>query len=346
MTTVPGMRSNDPVSMDIDQLRGWASFMDGAVIVSLIATILAVAALGTTTFLSFRYGSAVRAHEQAALDHYKSVESQAAQHEREAAAARERAASLEREIATARGRTAMLEQEVSSAHQRAAALVQEAAMARERAAALEQAARDAGERAAQAAQERAAAAEKAATPAFDAAAIRQRLADIGKLVRDATTRSPAPESVPAPAPAPLAEKAVEPSPPPSPPPSPFVASLKKFAGTKAALFLLGQVSDAPAIGATISADLGAAGWAPETWTWGGVAGIFGVVVLVRDGSDAATNEAPLLSWKPYGWPASTRPRETGRPTGGRFRGTLNGPQVPAPTDAAIRIVVGSKARGA
>ena len=29
---------------------------------------------------------------------------------------------------------------------------------------------------------------------------------------------------------------------------------------------------------------------------------------------------------------------------GRFRGTLNGPQTPSPTDAAIRIVVGEKAR--
>jgi hypothetical protein len=31
---------------------------------------------------------------------------------------------------------------------------------------------------------------------------------------------------------------------------------------------------------------------------------------------------------------------------GRFRGTLNGPQTPSPTDAAIRIVIGEKARKA
>ncbi len=49
-TTVPGMRSNKPVSMDIDQLRGWASIMDKAMIASLVATILAVVALGITTF--------------------------------------------------------------------------------------------------------------------------------------------------------------------------------------------------------------------------------------------------------------------------------------------------------
>jgi hypothetical protein len=97
---------------------------------------------------------------------------------------------------------------------------------------------------------------------------------------------------------------------------------------------------------TISADLGQAGWAPQTWTWGGVAGIFGVVVLVRDGSDPATHEAAAalvdalaaagFNASKGDWPANW----------GRFRGTLNGPQTPSPTDAAIRIVVGEKARKA
>ncbi|CAN5826215.1 hypothetical protein BH11PSE3_BH11PSE3_29710 [soil metagenome] len=356
-TAVPEMRSNKPVSMDIDQLRGWASFMDRAMVASLVATILAVAALGTTTFLSFRYSGAVRAHEQAALDRYKGMEGQARQLEREAATARERAASLEREISTARGRTATLEQEVATASERATVLAQEAAMARERATGLEQAARDADERAAQAARERTPAAETARAPAFDAAAIRQRLADLGQMVKAAATRAPEPTPQAAP------QKAAEPSPPlvvsaapesaasenapttAGAPPSPFVASLGKFAGTKAALFLLGQVSEAPAIGTSLSADLGEAGWAPQTWTWGGVAGIFGVVVLVRDGSDAVTHEAAAalvealraagFNASKGDWPANW----------GRFRGTLNGPQVPAPTDAAIRIVIGSKARG-
>ncbi len=76
--TVPGMRSNKLMSMDIDQLRGWAAFMDRAMIVSLVATIMAVAALGVTTWLSFRYSAAVRAHEHATVDRYKGVESHAA----------------------------------------------------------------------------------------------------------------------------------------------------------------------------------------------------------------------------------------------------------------------------
>ena len=68
---VPGMRSNKPVSMDIDQLRGWAAFMDRAMIVSFAAVIAAVMALGATTWLSFKFGGAVRAHEHSMLDQYK-----------------------------------------------------------------------------------------------------------------------------------------------------------------------------------------------------------------------------------------------------------------------------------
>jgi len=152
--TGPGMRSNKLVSMDIDQLRGWATFMDRAMIVSLIATIMAVAALGVTTWLSFRFSGAVRAHEHAVIDRYKGMESHSVQVEQDVAAARQRAAALEQEVSTARGRAVALEQEASTA--------------RERAAAFEQAAREANERAAQAARESAAASEKARTPRFTA----------------------------------------------------------------------------------------------------------------------------------------------------------------------------------
>ena len=334
-STVPGMRSNEPVSMDIDQLRGWASIMDKAMVASLVITILAVAALGITTFLSFRYGGAVRLHDQAALARYQGLESQAAQYEREAAAARDRVARLETEIAAAQGRASRLEEEV--------------ALARDRAAAFEQAAREATERAARAPRETAPAVEAARNPLFDPAEIRRRLADLGKLVRDATTRPPEATEEPrgekpveatatAPAPAPAAP------PTPPPPPSPFVASLQRYAGTKAALFLLGQISDAPAIGATITAELGQAGWLPQTWTWGGVAGIYGVVILVRDGSDPATHEAAAALVDALGAAGFNASKGDWPANWGRFRGTLNGPQSPSPTDAAIRIVVGEKAR--
>ena len=88
--TVPEMRSNKLVSMDIDQLRGWAAFMDKAMIASLVATLMAVAALGITTWLSFKFSGAVRAHEHAVIDRYKGMESHSVQVEQDVAAARDR----------------------------------------------------------------------------------------------------------------------------------------------------------------------------------------------------------------------------------------------------------------
>jgi hypothetical protein len=316
--------TNKLVGMDIDQLRGWATFMDRAMIVSLIVTVVAVAALGITTWLSFRFSGAVRTHEHATIDRYKGLENHSVRLEQEFSAARERAAALEQEVSTARGRTASLEQEVSAARARAVALEQESAAARERAAAFERAARDASERAAGAARESTAADEQARTPRFDAAAIQQRLAELAKLVREATAR------------------AVKPTQGEGTPES--ATGLRRFAGTKAAVFVLDQVSDAPAAGSTISAYLGDAGWAPQTWTWTGVAGIFGVVVLIKEGSDSATNEAAstlVEALRSTGfnatkgdWPADWR----------RYRGALDGPQTPGPTEAPIRIVIGAKPR--
>jgi hypothetical protein len=306
--TVTGMRSNKPVTMDIEQLRGWATFMDRAMVASLVATIVAVAALGITTWLSFRFNGAVRAHEYAAIHRYK-VEMG------------KHAADLEQEVSKARERTLELEQAASQADARAA----------------------------QASRESIAAAEKARTAEIDAEEVRKRVAELGKQVREAAARAPDP--VPAPivaaeTPPPTKEEAAPESTAASPevPLSPIVAGLKKFAGTKAAVYVLDEAPDAPAVAATISGYLSDAGWAPLTWTWTGVGGIVGVVVLIKDGSDPATDEAAsaiLEALRSAGfnaakgnWPADWR----------RFRGTLNGPQSPGPTEAPIRIVVGARAR--
>jgi hypothetical protein len=303
--TVTGMRSNKPVTMDIEQLRGWATFMDRAMVVSLVATIVAVAALGITTWLSFRFSGAVRAHEYAAIHRYK-VEMG------------KHAADLEQEVSRARERTLELEQAASAADLRAA----------------------------QAARDSAAAAEKARTAEVDAEEVRKRVAELGKQVREATARPP--EPAPAPAVAaetpPTRQEVESAAPGREAEPSPMVASLKKYAGTKAAVYVLDEAPDAPAMGATISGYLSDAGWAPLTWTWTGVGGIVGVVVLIKDGSDQPTDEAAsaiLEALRSAGfnaakgnWPADWR----------RFRGTLNGPQSPGPTEAPIRIVIGARAR--
>jgi hypothetical protein len=308
--TVTGMRSNKLVNMDIEQLRGWATFMDRAMVASLIATIVAVAALGITTWLSFRFSGAVRAQEYAAIHRYK-VEMG------------KHAAELEQEVSRTRERTLELEQTASAADARAA----------------------------QAARESAAAAEKARTAEIDAEEVRKRVAELGKQVREATARAPDPAQAVAAEPPPPAKEeaapesaAASPEVPPSLPPSPIVAGLKKYAGTKAAVYVLDEAPDAPPVAATISGFLSDAGWAPLTWTWAGVGGIVGVVVLIKDGSDPATDEAAsavLDAVRSAGfnaakgnWPADWR----------RFRGTLNGPQTPGPTEAPIRIVIGARAR--
>ena len=204
-------------------------------------------------------------------------------------------------------------------------------------------------RRASAARETAAAAEKARTAEIDADEVRKRVAELGKQVREAAARAPDPAPAPAVAaetPPPARQEVAPESAAPSreAEPSPIVASLKKYAGTKAAVYVLDEAPDAPAVAATISGYLSDAGWAPLTWTWTGVGGIVGVVVLIKDGSDPATDEAAsaiLEALRSAGfnaakgnWPADWR----------RFRGTLNGPQSPGPTEAPIRIVVGARAR--
>lgn len=320
--------------MDINEIRGWAAFMDRAVIASLVATVVAVSALGITTWLSSRFNGTLRAHEQAVLAGYEGVEGHSVQLERDVATARDRVSTLEQEVATARTRAAALEQQVTAARQQAATIEQEASAARDRAEASGQAAREANERATRADRETAAATAKERALELDAAEIRQRLANLGQQVRKAAEQTTKP-----------AESPPEAAPPSGDKPASVVAeSLRRYAGTKAAVFVVDQVSDAPAAGAAISTDLADAGWESQTWKWTGVTGIFGVVVLVKDGSDPAINEAAstlvdqlranAFSATKGDWPANWR----------LYRGTLDGPQTPAPTDAPIRIVIGVKPR--
>src|SRR5262249_43966373 len=118
--TVTGMRSNKLVSMDIEQLRGWATFMDRAVIVSLVVTVMAVAALATTTWLSFRIGGVVRAREHATFLGYKAEMTKLA-------------VELEQEVSRSRERTQELEHAISDADARAVQAARESATAKEKA---------------------------------------------------------------------------------------------------------------------------------------------------------------------------------------------------------------------
>ena len=126
--------------------------------------------------------------------------------------------------------------------------------------------------------------------------------------------------------------------------SQIATSVARYAGAKAAIYILDEAPDAAEAGSSINAILTEAGWASSIWTWTGVSGIVGVVVLTKEGDDAATDQAASAivdAFRSAGfnaakanWPADWH----------RYRGTLSGPQTPGPTEAPIRIVIGGKAR--
>jgi hypothetical protein len=132
-----GMASRKLLGMDIHDLRGWAEFMDKAVIASLVVAAIAGLALGVTTWLSIRFNGALRTQQNAAVDRYK-------------VDADRHAADLEKQAALARDRSAQLEKTVADANERAATLENDAAQARKRAAELEKTVEDANMRAAEA----------------------------------------------------------------------------------------------------------------------------------------------------------------------------------------------------
>jgi hypothetical protein len=126
--------------------------------------------------------------------------------------------------------------------------------------------------------------------------------------------------------------------------SSLVESLAKFAGKKAAIYTLGEAPDAAEAGSLINAALTEAGWVSSTWKWTGVSGIVGLVVLTKEGNDRVIDEAAAsivdaLRLAGYNavkadWPADWS----------KYRGTLIGPELPLPTEAPIRIVIGAKSR--
>jgi hypothetical protein len=219
--------------------------------------------------------------------------------------------------------------------EQATKLEQEVASAQERITQLEKAAAEADERAAQASR-RAAEVEKIAAEA------KARAAELEKRAVEAA--APAQQDRAAAEPA-AAAAPVE-SAKPEKQQSPLVASLARFTGAKAAIYVVGEASEAAEVGASIDGALNEAGWTSAVWKWSGVDGILGLVVLTKEGVDPSADEAAagiVEAFRAAGfhaakanWPADADWR--------RVRGTLTGPQAPAPTDAPIRIVVGAKAR--
>ena len=217
----------------------------------------------------------------------------------------------------------------------------DAVRAAERQALLEKTAADAERRVADVDGARARAAERISALEREALETRRQAAELERRLAERAVAAATAPPVPVPAP---------PTSPPTSTPTPAMAprpdaqGLARFPGTRAAIYVVDEVADGTTVGASIESMLGEAGWAPLTWRWTGVGGIVGAVVLIREGSDAATEAAAqglLEALQAAGfnvakghWPADWR----------RFKGNLHGPQSPAPTDAPIRIVIGNKAR--
>ena len=290
--------------MDIQQLRSWAEVTDRALVISTVVAILAIAAVGVSAWFSVRISGAIRAEEASAFDRYRIEWGR-------------HAAQLEAETAKAAQRIEALEKTAEQAERLAA---------------------DAERRAAEADGLRNREAERADLLQREAADARQRLADTQRQIALAAQLAASPKAA--------QPRADEPSsaPPSAPAPTLPAQGLARFAGTRAAIYIVDDVPEGTTVGASIETLLGEAGWAPGVWRWTGVGGIVGVVVLIREGGDPTTEAAAqdlLETLQRSGfnaakghWPADWR----------RFKGNLLGPQAPAPTDAPIRIVVGLKAR--
>ena len=126
--------------------------------------------------------------------------------------------------------------------------------------------------------------------------------------------------------------------------SPLVESLAKFAGKKAAIYTLGEAPDAAEAGSLINAALTEAGWASSTWKWTGVSGIVGLVVLTKEGNDRVIDEAAASIVDAFRLAGYNAVKADWPADWSKYRGTLTGPQLPLPTEAPIRIVIGAKSR--
>jgi hypothetical protein len=122
----------------------------------------------------------------------------------------------------------------------------------------------------------------------------------------------------------------------------IISALSNFAGTKVAIYILGDGPEPNDLGAAISGVLTQSRWVPLSWNWSGAGAAAGVIVLFKPGTEgefgsacdalvAAFNGARVVTAKEV-WPGDWN----------QFGGMLNGPNPPAPTEAPIRIVIGTK----
>jgi hypothetical protein len=122
----------------------------------------------------------------------------------------------------------------------------------------------------------------------------------------------------------------------------LVSALSAYAGTNAAVYILGDGPEPNGLALSILGMLREAHWEVLPWNWTGAGAATGIVVLFKPGSTSeieaicealvsALNSAHITAAKEP-WPGNWE----------QFGGMLNGPNPPSPTAAPIRIVIGTK----
>ncbi|MGC1777091.1 MAG: hypothetical protein WBB34_04040 [Xanthobacteraceae bacterium] len=121
----------------------------------------------------------------------------------------------------------------------------------------------------------------------------------------------------------------------------LIAALVNFAGTKAAIYVLGDGPEPNALAASLQNTLSRALWDVATWNWSGAGAATGVIVFPKPGSGTEIDticEALVAGLNSVGVGAAKQ--QWPGPDWDHFGGMLNGPS--NPTAAPIRIVIGTK----
>jgi hypothetical protein len=119
----------------------------------------------------------------------------------------------------------------------------------------------------------------------------------------------------------------------------LIALLSTFAGTNAAIYILGDGPEPNGLAGIVASILKQAKWDFLSWNWVGVGAVTGIVVIGKDASATAACDALVRALISVNLDAG---RQTWPGEWGQVGGMLNGPNPPSPHEAPIRIIIGTK----
>jgi hypothetical protein len=122
----------------------------------------------------------------------------------------------------------------------------------------------------------------------------------------------------------------------------LVALLSTFAGTKAAIYILGEGPEPNGLAGVVGAILKQAYWDFLSWNWSGVGAATGILVICKDGSEKQITDACDALVRAFVSVKLDVGRQQWPGDWAQVGGMLNGPNPPSPYDAPIRIIIGTK----